>query len=55
MSGYILQATGSYSGVLVFVAAHSLLAIVTYLFVVGELRRVVLKEPASAAENMNTV
>ena len=42
--GYIVQWTGSYNGALVFVAANALTAIVAYLFVVGEIRRVELRQ-----------
>jgi len=41
--GYIVQWTDSYNGALVFVAANALTAIVAYLFIVGEIRRVELK------------
>ena len=40
--GYIVQATGSFAGALVFVGANAALAIVCYLFVVGDIRRVKL-------------
>ncbi len=40
--GYIVQGTGSFSGALVFVAANALVAIISYLVVVGEIKRVVL-------------
>ena len=42
--GYIVQGTGSFNGALVFVAANALIAIVAYLFVVGEIKRVELQE-----------
>jgi ACS family glucarate transporter-like MFS transporter len=42
--GYIVQWTHSFNGALVFVAANALTAIVSYLFVVGEIRRVELEE-----------
>jgi ACS family glucarate transporter-like MFS transporter len=41
--GYILKHTGSFNGALVFVSAHALLAIVSFLFVVGEIKRVTLR------------
>lgn len=52
--GYILQATGSFNGALVFVGANALGAIFCYLVIVGEIKRVVLKKsvqamPAAAA------
>ena len=37
--GYILQATGSFSGALVFVGVNAALAIFCYLVVVGEIKR----------------
>jgi len=42
--GYILQATGSFSGALIFVGANAAVAILCYLFVVGEIRRVELRK-----------
>jgi ACS family glucarate transporter-like MFS transporter len=41
--GYILQATGSFSGALIFVGANAAVAILCYLFVVGEIKRVELR------------
>ena len=41
--GYIVQGTGSFAGALVFVGANAALAIVCYLFVVGEIKRVTLR------------
>jgi ACS family glucarate transporter-like MFS transporter len=42
--GYIVQASGgSFTGALVFVALNALVALASYLFVVGEIKRVVLK------------
>jgi len=45
--GYIIQGTGSFNGALVFIAANALVAIVSYLVVVGEIRRFHL-QPVSA-------
>lgn len=42
--GYIVQWTNSFNGALVFVAANALTAIVAYLFIVGEIRRVELTQ-----------
>ncbi len=42
--GYIVQWTDSFNGALVFVAANALMAIVAYLFIVGEIRRVELTQ-----------
>lgn len=41
--GYILQATGSFNGALVFVGANAFMVIVSYLLIVGEIKRVELK------------
>ena len=46
--GYILQATGSFNGALVFVGANALGAIFCYLVIVGEIKRVVLKKSVQA-------
>lgn len=40
--GYIVALTKSYDGALVFVAAHCIVAIILYLFVVGKIRRLSL-------------
>jgi ACS family glucarate transporter-like MFS transporter len=42
--GYIVQGTGSFSGALVFVGANAMLAILSYLLIVGEIKRVTLKK-----------
>lgn len=42
--GYIIAATGSFNGALVFVGANALVAICSYLFLVGEIKRVELKK-----------
>ena len=41
--GYLVKETGSFNDVLIFVAATALLAIVAYLPIVGEIKRVELK------------
>lgn len=41
--GYIVDATHSYKGALIFVAANAAVAIFSYLMIVGEIRRVELK------------
>lgn len=46
--GYIVQGSGSFVGALVFVAINAVLALTSYLFVVGKIRRVVLR-PAPPA------
>jgi len=40
--GYILKATGSFNWALVYVSAHAALAVVSYLVVVGEIKRLEL-------------
>nr|WP_328804840.1 MFS transporter [Noviherbaspirillum galbum] len=42
--GYIVQGTGSFSGALVFVGANAALAIASYLFIVGDIKRVTLSK-----------
>jgi len=41
--GYILKATGSFNWALIYVSAHAALAIVSFLVVVGEIKRVELR------------
>ncbi|MEH3147406.1 MAG: MFS transporter [Methylobacterium frigidaeris] len=41
--GYIVQQTGSFNGALVFVGLNALVAVLCYLVVVGQIRRVELK------------
>ncbi|MGK3118750.1 MFS transporter [Pseudomonas corrugata] len=52
--GYIIAATGSFKMALVFVGANALLAAISYLFIVGEIKRIELKgtsaEPSHAEE-----
>jgi ACS family glucarate transporter-like MFS transporter len=40
--GFILQATGSFAGALVFVGANAAITIFSYVFIVGEIKRVKL-------------
>jgi ACS family glucarate transporter-like MFS transporter len=47
--GYILQATGSFAGALVFVGANAAVAIFCYLFIVGDIKRVEFKQQPGAA------
>jgi len=42
--GYIIQATGSFNGALVFVGANALTAAVSFLLIVGEIKRLQLKK-----------
>jgi len=41
--GYIIQGTGSFNGALVFVGANALVAVFSYLVVVGEIKRLQLR------------
>jgi ACS family glucarate transporter-like MFS transporter len=47
--GYILQATGSFAGALVFVGANAAVAILCYLLMVGEIKRFEFKTPVLRA------
>ena len=42
--GYIIQTTGSFNGALVFVGANALIAAFSYLVIVGEIKRLVLRK-----------
>jgi ACS family glucarate transporter-like MFS transporter len=42
--GFIIQSTGSFNGALVFVGANALLAAISYLVIVGEIKRMELKK-----------
>jgi len=44
--GYIIKTTGSFNGALVYVGFHALLAIVSFVFIVGTIKRIELKKPA---------
>jgi ACS family glucarate transporter-like MFS transporter len=44
--GYIVGATGSFNGALVFVGINALVAMISYLFIVGDIKRVELTDPA---------
>jgi ACS family glucarate transporter-like MFS transporter len=41
--GYIIQRTGSFDGALVFIGANAAVAVISYLVIVGEIKRLVLK------------
>lgn len=47
--GYILQVTGSFAGALVFVGANAAVAILCYVFMVGEIKRFEFKTPVTRA------
>ncbi|TKI08817.1 MFS transporter [Martelella alba] len=42
--GYILNKTGSFNGALIYVAANGLVVILSYLFIVGKIQRLELKQ-----------
>lgn len=46
--GYIVQSTGSFSGALAYVGAHAAVAIISYLCVVGEIKRITLTKSIRA-------
>lgn len=41
--GYIIGVTGSFKGALVYVGIHALVAVFSYLFIVGDIKRIELK------------
>ncbi|KFK93440.1 MULTISPECIES: MFS transporter [unclassified Serratia (in: enterobacteria)] len=41
--GYIIGTTGSFNGALIYVGIHAFLAVASYLFIVGEIKRIELK------------
>ena len=47
--GYILQRTGSFEGALVYVGAHALLGVVSFLAIVGDIRRIELPPVSGVA------
>jgi len=47
--GYIVASTGSFEWALVFVGISALIAVVSYLFVVGQIKRVELKHPGDSS------
>ncbi|MGE8495917.1 MAG: MFS transporter [Pseudomonas sp.] len=49
--GYIISATGSFKWALVYVGANALVAVFSYLFIVGRIQRVVLKDENGLAVN----
>jgi ACS family glucarate transporter-like MFS transporter len=42
--GYIIKATGSFNLALVFVSVHAFVAIISYVFIVGKIKRFELKK-----------
>ncbi|SDE95032.1 MFS transporter, ACS family, glucarate transporter [Massilia sp. PDC64] len=47
--GYILQGTGSFAGALVYVGANAAVTVFSYVFIVGEIKRVKLVKSLKAA------
>jgi ACS family glucarate transporter-like MFS transporter len=41
--GYIIGTTGSFNGALIYVGIHALLAVVSYVFIVGKIERIQLR------------
>jgi ACS family glucarate transporter-like MFS transporter len=46
--GAIIQGTGSFNGALVFIGANAMVAILSYLFIVGDIKRLVLTKTEAA-------
>jgi ACS family glucarate transporter-like MFS transporter len=46
--GFIIQSTGSFDWALIFIGANALVTIVSYLLVVGEIKRLELRKPQTA-------
>jgi ACS family glucarate transporter-like MFS transporter len=42
--GYIVHSTGSFAGALAYVGAHAALVIISYLFIVGDIKRITLNK-----------
>ena len=51
--GYIISSTGSFKWALVFVGCNALVAVFSYLVIVGPIKRVVLKEPPVSGPETN--
>lgn len=50
--GYIVHSTGSFAGALAYVGAHAAIVIISYLFVVGEIKRITLSKSITS-ESVN--
>lgn len=48
--GYIVHSTGSFAGALAYVGAHAALVIVSYLFIVGDIKRISLTKSLCSAK-----
>jgi ACS family glucarate transporter-like MFS transporter len=51
--GYIISSTGSFKWALVFVGCNALVAVFSYLVIVGPIKRVVLQEPPVSGPETN--
>ncbi|GBU12078.1 hypothetical protein AwEntero_06790 [Enterobacterales bacterium] len=49
--GYIIGSTGSFNGALIYVGIHALLAVVSYLFIVGKIERIQLRPYVSGGKS----
>ena len=53
--GYIISSTGSFKWALVFVGCNALMAVFSYLVIVGPIKRVVLKEPTAKEADLSSL
>ncbi|MNF01180.1 putative glucarate transporter [compost metagenome] len=51
MVGYLVSLTGSFDAALTYVGANAVLALISYLFIVGRIQRIELNDPPAAALN----
>lgn len=49
--GYLVSHTGSFDTALIYVGANALLAVISYLFIVGRIQRIELNDPPAPAVN----
>jgi ACS family glucarate transporter-like MFS transporter len=47
--GYLVSHTGSFDAALIYVGANAVLAVISYLFIVGRIQRIELDEPPNLA------
>lgn len=52
--GFIVQNTGSFDGALIFVGANALVTVVSYLFVVGEIKRLEIDDGHTSVSRRNS-
>ncbi|NUU67161.1 MFS transporter [Enterobacteriaceae bacterium BIT-l23] len=53
--GYIVGATGSFNGALVYVGIHALVAVFSFLFIVGDIKRIELKPKNTGGAHEHSV